>query len=155
MEKRRPIRCLKCEAVCVEVGHDLFYPKRIDDPEALSKGKTGYEYRYVCPHCGAEYIHETLSQQIYEVPEGADFHIRLVKGEEIVQVNSPYILELWGLSPEKKGVRLTAREVRKLQRRARKIRKRLSSNQLDDEVFVLERFKLTPEEIRRLLGRDV
>ena len=141
--------------MCVEVGHDLFYPKSIDDPEALSKGKTGYEYRYVCPYCGAEYIHETLTEQIHEVPEGADFHIRLVNGKEMIQVNSPYMLKLWGLSPEKRGIQLAAREVRKLQRRARKIRNTLSSNHLDDEVFVLERFRLTPEEARRLLGRDI
>lgn len=155
MGKRSPINCLKCEAVCVEVGHDIFYPKSIDDPKAARKGRTGYEHRYVCSRCGTEYIHETLNRLTHEVPEGADFHIRLVKGEEMIQVNSPQMLRLWGLSPEKKGIELRAGEIRKLQGRAREIRDSLSSQQLDDEILVWERFSLTPEEIKELLGRDI
>lgn len=155
MGKKKPIRCLRCETVCAEVGHDIFYPKGLDDPEAARKGRKGYEYRYVCPTCGAEYIHETLNRRTYEVPKGADFHVRLVGGEEMIQVNSPQMLRLWGLPPEKKGIELTAGEVRQLEGRARKIRNGLSSHQLDDEVFVWERFRLTPEEIKELLGRDI
>lgn len=155
MGKKKPIGCSKCEAVCVEVGHAIFYPKDILDPEALRKGRIGYEYRYVCPGCGAEYIHETLNRLIYDVPKGADFNIRLVNGEEMIQVNSPYMLKFWGLSPEKRGVELTTKEVRKLQRRTWKIQNSLSSNQLNDEILVWERFKLTSKEIKKLLGRDI
>jgi hypothetical protein len=155
MGKKKAIRCSKCRIMCVEVGHDLFYPKSIDDPEALRKGKVGYEYRYVCPGCGAEYVYETLNRMISEVPGGADFHIRLVSGEEIIQVNSLPMLKFWGLSPDRRGIELRAEEVSALQRRARRIRNSLSSNQLDDEVFVWERFKLTPKEAKELLGRDI
>ncbi|NIQ38201.1 MAG: hypothetical protein GTN81_06395 [Proteobacteria bacterium] len=155
MGAKKPIECSACKTVCVEVGHAISYPKRVRDPEALTKGRVGHEYRYVCPNCGAEYIYETLSRTISNVPEGADFNIRLVDGEEIIQVNSPHILLFWGLSPEERGIELTTREVRDLQRRSWEIRDRLSSEQLGDEVLVWEQFKLTPEEMRRLLGRNV
>ncbi len=139
----------------MEVGHAISYPKRIEEPEALRKGKQGYEYRYLCPHCGTEYIQETLRGVISKIPKGADFNIWLVNGEEVIQVNSPNILMFWGLSPEKRGIEFTTREVRNLQRRALEIRDRLSTDQLGDDVFVWERFKLTPEEIKTLLGRDI
>jgi hypothetical protein len=139
----------------VEVGHDLFYPKNVEDPTVSRKGRRGYEYRYVCPRCGREYLYETLNRRVYVVPEGADFRIRLVRGEEVIQVNSPYILKLWGLSPEKKGVELTGREIRKLKERAKRIRNTLSSDYLDDEIFVWGKFILTPAEARDLLGRDI
>ena len=155
MGNKKVIRCPKCKRPCVEVGHSVSYPKSIEDPDALREGRTGHEYRYVCPSCGGEYIQDTLNRVITEIPEGADFRIRLVKGEERVQVNSLHMLRLWGLPLEKKGIELAAREVRKLQRRVRRIKQSLSSNQCEDEVFIWERFKLTSEEIRKLIGRDI
>jgi hypothetical protein len=115
----------------------------------------GYEFRYVCPRCETEYIHDTLNRSVLEVPEGADFRIRLVEGEEIIQVNPPYILRLWGLPPEKSGIELKAEEVRKLAKRARRIQDRLSDRFIDDEFLVWERFRLSPKETRKLLGRDI
>jgi len=155
MGKRKPLRCRRCGAICVEVGHAISYPKRIQYPGTASKGKPSYEYRYVCPDCGTEFIRETLHRRIYKIPKGADFNIGLVNGQEVIQVNAPWILRFWGLSPEKKGVRLTEQEVRKLQARAWRIRESLSRNQLHDDVFVWERFKLTPQEIKILLGRNI
>lgn len=155
MGKKKPIRCLRCETICVKVGHALSYPKAILDPESLRKGRKAYEYRYACPNCGAEYIYETSHQQTHEVPEGADFNIRVVAGREMIQVNSPTVLKFWGLSPEKRGVELTPQEVRKLQRRASRIRNSLAGNHLDDDILVWQRFRLTSEEIRRLLGRSI
>jgi hypothetical protein len=63
------------------------------------------------------------------------------------------MLRFWGLPAERKGLELTDKEVRKLQRRARRIRRSLSTDLLDDDIFVWEQFKLTPEEIEKLLGR--
>ncbi len=152
---KKPITCPGCRKACVEVGHAIAYPKRVEDADSVRKGRRGYEYRYVCPRCGAEYIYETLSRVTSKVPKGADFNIKLANGEEIIQVNSPSILMFWGISPEKKGIELTAREVMDLQQRAWEIRDRLSSEQLSDEVLVWEQFKLEPEEMRKLLGREL
>jgi len=155
MRAKKPIRCPECQKACVEVGQAIAYPRRIEDPEASRKGRAGYEHRYVCPHCGAEYIHETLSRKTSRVPEGADFNIRLVSEEEVIQVNSPLTLMFWGLPPEKRGIELKADEVRDLQRRACEIRDRLSRDQLSDDVLVWKRFRLKPAERKKLLGRDV
>ena len=155
MGKKGPIRCVNCGGDCVEVGHTLSYPKAILDPESLRKGRKRYEYRYACPHCGAEYVHETSRRQPHPIPRGADINIRIVKGQEIIQVNSPTLLKYWGLSPEQKGIELTAQEVGKLQERAQRIRNGLSDDHLEYDILVWERFRLTNEQIRELLGRGI
>jgi hypothetical protein len=150
---KKPLSCLRCQGLCIEVGHAISYPKRHLNRRLRGREGVGHEYRYACPDCGAEYIQDTLSRQTHQVPRGADFHIRIAQGEEIVRVNSPQMLRFWGLPAERKGLELTDKEVRKLQRRARRIRRSLSTDLLDDDIFVWEQFKLTPEEIEKLLGR--
>jgi hypothetical protein len=115
----------------------------------------GRQYRYACPRCGAEFLHETVSNTVDEIPQGADFRIRLVVGEERIQVNSPHVLKFWGLTPGLKGIELTTVEVRKLQKRAKRIRRQLSQGHMEDEVLAWDRFRLTSREIRRLLGRNI
>ena len=155
MGKKKPIRCPRCEISCVEVGHAISYPRKVLDAPTLRRVKTGRQYRYACPQCGAEFLHETASNIIDEVPQGADFHIRLVFGDERIQVNSPHVLKFWGLAPAWRGIELTTTEVRKLQKRANKIRQRLSQGHMEDEALAWDRFRLTPREIRRLLGRNI
>ena len=155
MGMKKAVSCHKCQGLCIEVGHAISYPKRRLNPRLGRRKRAGHEYRYVCPRCGAEYVRDTLSRQTDEVPRGADFHIRIVRGEEIIEVNSPQMLRFWGLPAERKGLELTSKEVSRLQRRARRIRRSLSTDHLDDDVFVWEHFRLTPEEMENLLGRPL
>jgi len=135
------------------VGHAISYPKKVLEAPARQRGKTGRQYRYTCPQCGAEYLHETAGNTIEQVPQGADFRIRVVGLAERIQVNSPHVLRFWGLPLEWQGIELTPIEVRRLQKRAQRIRQRLSQDYMEDEVLAWERFRLTPKEVRRLLRR--
>jgi len=153
--KKKPIRCLRCHTLCVEVGHAISYPKKILDSQAPGRHKTGRQYRYTCPRCGAEYLHETVIDAIDEVPRGADFRIRWVNGQEWIQINSPHVLKFWGLPAERQGTELTPTEVTRLRKRAQRIRQHLSHGHMEDEVLAWEQFRLTPHEIKELLGRDI
>ena len=153
--KKKPIPCPRCHIPCVEVGHAISYPRKVLDSQAPGRHKTGRQYRYTCPRCGAEYLHETIRGTIDEIPKGADFRIRWVNGQERIQINSPHVLKFWGLSPEWQGTELTSTEVTRLQRRAQGIRHQLSHGHMEDEVLAWEQFRLTPQEIKKVLGRDI
>jgi len=47
------------------------YPKEIQEP---GQTKVFNEYRYVCPECGSEWIHDTLFRRYEPVVEDAEFH---------------------------------------------------------------------------------
>lgn len=49
----------------------LLYPKDITEP---NPSRIYHEYRYVCPKCGKEWVEDTLSRDIMDVPKDAQFH---------------------------------------------------------------------------------
>jgi hypothetical protein len=69
--------------MCIEVGHAIGYPRLIP---GHSKRKF-QEYYYACPICGLEFIKDTSSNGTYGVPETAQFHIKNVKGKEMIAIN--------------------------------------------------------------------
>lgn len=91
---KRAIHCPKllggCGALCVEVGHALGYPKKRTLPGgsgAAANGKRGgHLYRYCCPECGREWIHDTLLSQIYRTSQRDPLCIRIENGDEVISV---------------------------------------------------------------------
>jgi len=114
MRKKKIIPCLKelggCGSTCIEVGSALDYPKGVW--EGQPEGMDWYEYRYTCPECGKEYLEETRDGAIPEI-EDPMCNIRLINGKEIYEPREPYFLEYLGFNKNEKGVRLTAKELRK------------------------------------------
>lgn len=115
-QKKKSIVCPKildgCGTICIEVGHAICYPKEIVDHPL----RIYHEYRYVCPNCGKEWIHDTLDRVIYEVPENAQFHIRLVNGKEVFETKDQRVIEHLRLKPQKQ-IKLTSEEFEKLIKR--------------------------------------
>jgi hypothetical protein len=90
MSRIKSIRCPKgpkpfdrCGAVCIEVGHSIGYPRGLyDHPKRVY-----HEYRFVCPKCGKEWIHDTSERGIFRVPRASQFKIKLNKNREIIRAN--------------------------------------------------------------------
>jgi ribosomal protein S27AE len=62
--------CPDCDAICLEIKTHG-YPKEIHEPNIK---KVFHEYRYVCPNCGSEWLHDTLLKLYLPIPEDAQFH---------------------------------------------------------------------------------
>lgn len=99
MGKKQPIQCWDCEISCVEVGRAIGYPKGGQQPYQMKScgykyTKYGHEYRYVCPQCGREYIHDTTKRpsEIWDINldisiadlGGPQYNIKIVDGKEII-----------------------------------------------------------------------
>lgn len=86
MGKKKPIDCPEilggCGAICVEVGRAIGYPKPIQD--CGPRVRTYHEYRYVCPDCGKEWLHDTLFNEVGEITD-AQFPIKIVDGREVIE----------------------------------------------------------------------
>lgn len=123
MSKKKAIDCPKilggCGSICKEVGHAISYPKLIHETRVIAKGKptereiNGHEYRYTCPNCGKEWIHDTLSKVIYEI-KSAQFHIELINGKELYKTKDLHICKHYGLKPGKKYTSEEIKEHRKM-----------------------------------------
>lgn len=114
MARKKATDCPKvlggCGTLCVEVGRAIGYPKKSQD--TLPNGRHGNEYRYTCPNCGKEWIHDTFARVVWEI-KSAQCHVRLVNEKEIIRTRDPYLLKHWGLNPDK-AVQLTSEEIMNL-----------------------------------------
>lgn len=119
MGRVKPINCYRnlggCGSICIEVGHAICYPKGLCDGLKFR----GYEYRFLCPRCGKEYIYDTSDRSIFRVPRGSQFTIKLIDGKEFIKINAghpgyEYTMRLLGLKPKKKGIILSPKEFKRL-----------------------------------------
>ena len=96
MGKKKAIDCPEvlggCGTICQEVGRALGYPKQTLETRPIAVGKStqreihGHEYRYTCPNCGKEWVHDTLHNEVWEIKE-ADVSIKLVDGKEFFHIS--------------------------------------------------------------------
>jgi hypothetical protein len=126
MGKKKPIECFQClggcGSLCVEVGRAIGYPKNIPG----YKNKFGipnifHEYRYVCPKCGLEFIHDTLFREIARVPQNPQYQIKLINGKEWIETKDKILVQQLGFG-SKKRIKLSVEEFKKRQRQYRATR---------------------------------
>jgi len=117
MSKKKPIDCPEvlngCGSICIEVGRAIGYPKRCYEKRTIAKGKPterkigGYEYRYTCPNCDKEWLHDTIIRMIFPI-ESSQFQIKIRDGEEVYTTKDKHAIEHFGL---KAGKEYTAEEL--------------------------------------------
>jgi hypothetical protein len=126
MGKKKAILCFDCAIDCIEVGHSIFYPKSASEaylrPEYGHKCKRyGHEYRYVCPKCGKEYIHDTSCfphSEIWDINEfmsefgGPQWNIKIIDGKEILTTRDAVMLK--DLGSDKDFIELTPTELKRI-----------------------------------------
>jgi len=88
---KKLIECCDCGTICKEVKQKG-YPKIILEPGVK---KIYNEYRYVCPKCNKEWVHDTLQNLIFEVPKDAQFHFKVIKGKVILISERIYKNKRW------------------------------------------------------------
>ena len=125
MGKKKAIDCPEVLGgygrICVKVGRPLGYPKRSQETRPINAGKSterevgGYEYRYVCPNCGSEWLQDTLHNQIEQI-KSPSVKIELRDGEEIYIPQEDYMLDYFGLEHGKIH-ELTKDDIKDIRRR--------------------------------------
>jgi hypothetical protein len=108
--KKKAIECEPtlggCGAVCIEVGRVLGYPKPTQQKRTIALGTNGkreiggHEYRYLCPKCGKEWLHDTLFNIITKI-KSSQFQIKSINGEEFYKTEEPNTLKHYKLESGK------------------------------------------------------
>lgn len=132
MGKKKPIQCFDCPIDCIEVGRAIGYPKEGQQPYQSTEwghkyDKYGHEYRYVCPKCGKEYIHDTTQfpSEIYDINEscsdlgGPQWNIKIIDGKEILTTRDALMLAHLGID-NKDYIEVTPAELKRIESRRRR-----------------------------------